>query len=30
MLSLRTNTERVKYTGIEVGDDCFVEQGGRT
>jgi hypothetical protein len=25
----RTNTERVKYTRIEVGDDCFVEQSGR-
>jgi hypothetical protein len=28
-LAQRTNTERVKYTRIEVGDDCFVEQSGR-
>ena len=27
-LALRTNTERVRYTGIEVVDDCFVEQSG--
>jgi hypothetical protein len=27
-LALWTNTERVKYTGIEVVDDCFVEQSG--